>query len=477
MRVTEAKLEKQIEGPIEKPRTKYRRVIIGTAGSLLTLLALYFAGVMYFQNHFYYGTEINGTDVSFKSVHKVNEQLAAELKAYSLNLKERGNKSEEIKAEEIGLHYNSGGDFNALKDMQNPYRWITAFFNTEDYKITEELKYDDKLLKEQVDKLSCFDNSSIIEPKNAGFKNTDNGFIAIAEVIGNKVDKDILLRKISEAMLKKKASIDLEAENCYINPQYTLNSQKFIEAKTLLDKYTSSKVTYTIGSNKEILDGHTISKWITVDEDCKVALDEGKVKDYINELSDKYNTVGKKRRFVTSSGNTINVGRGDYGWRINKGKEIQALTEAIKEGQTVEKEPEYSQTALVYGSSDIGDTYVEIDLTKQHLWFYKNGKLITEGDVVTGNASKNNLTPAGVYKLKYKQKNAVLRGEDYETPVTYWMPFNGNIGLHDAYWRKKFGGEIYKTKGSHGCVNAPPSVAQAVFDNIKPGTPVVCYEL
>ena len=114
-------------------------------------------------------------------------------------------------------------------------------------------------------------------------------------------------------------------------------------------------------------------------------------------------------------------------------------------------------------------------MKKQHLWFYKNGSLISQGDVVTGNVSANHTTPGGVYKLKYKEKNAVLRGPGYDAPVSFWMPFNGGIGIHDASWRSEFGGKIYKTGGSHGCINSPYYLAKAIFDNIEAGIPVVCF--
>ena len=84
--------------------------------------------------------------------------------------------------------------------------------------------------------------------------------------------------------------------------------------------------------------------------------------------------------------------------------------------------------------------------------------------------------------MAYKQMNTTLRGPklpdgtyEWESPVTYWMPFNGGIGLHDANWRSSFGGAIYQGNGSHGCVNLPPSVAGTVYDNIQAGTPVVCH--
>ena len=475
MGIIETEVEKQVEKPIKRLIKKHKKAVIGVIISLCTLLVIYFGMALYFINHFYFGSEINGINVSGKSVEKVNEQMAAELQAYRIDLKERGGKNEQIKGDEIGLKYKSDGEFNSFKDTQKPFAWISALFNTDAAKMTEGVKYDEELLKGRVDKLSCFDSSNIIEPKSPGFIYTDNSYAIIDEVIGNKVNKDVLYAHVSDAILKEETTIDLETIDCYIKPQYTSNSQNIIDTKNILNKYAASRITYNFGERKEILDGSTINKWLAVDENFGVIFDEGKVKEYIDVLSKTYNTIGKTRSFVTSSSKTINIGGGDYGWSINKTKETQALITAIKEGQTIEKEPAYSQTALAHDNYDIGNTYVEIDLTKQHLWFYKNGALIVQGDVVTGNVSANHSTPAGIYKLKYKQKDAVLRGPDYAAPVTYWMPFNGGIGIHDASWRSVFGGNIYKTGGSHGCVNSPYNLAKTIFQYIEVGTPVVCY--
>ncbi|MGV2686707.1 L,D-transpeptidase family protein, partial [Clostridium perfringens] len=109
--------------------------------------------------------------------------------------------------------------------------------------------------------------------------------------------------------------------------------------------------------------------------------------------------------------------------------------------------------------NDIGNTYVEVNITRQHVWFYKDGTLITQGDVVTGDPGKGHSTQLGTYMLNYKQKEATLRGNNYEAKVVYWMPLNGNIGNHDASWRYSFGGNIYKNNGTHGCVNSPSYLA------------------
>ncbi|MDF2615189.1 MAG: hypothetical protein K0S71_2975 [Clostridia bacterium] len=476
---TESPVEHEVEDiaekPIDKPIKKYKKFIIGIIIVLCTLLIFYLGITAYFINHFYSGTEINGIDVSGKSVKDVEILLASKLQSYTLNLEERGGKSEQIKAADVGLRYPSDEEFKKLKKSQNPFDWILTCFNTTDFKMTVDVTYDEELLKERIDKLACFDNSNIIEPKNPSFQYVDNGFVIVNEILGNKVDKDILFSYVSDALLKKEAKVNLESMCCYINPQYTSNSQKIIEAKDILNKYSSSKITYTIGINKEVLDGSTIHKWLTVDERFGVEVDKKQAEEYIDRLAKKYDTIGMIRNFTTTSGKGIQVGGGDYGRPIDIAKETQNLVSAIKEGRTIIKEPSYSHSVSYRGNSDIGDTYVEIDLTSQHLWFYKKASLIVEGNVVTGNVRSGLATPRGVYRLKYKAKNAVLRGPGYAAPVNYWMPFNGGIGMHDANWRSAFGGNIYKTDGSHGCINCPNNLAKAIYNGIEPDTPIICY--
>jgi vancomycin resistance protein YoaR len=458
-----------------KEKNKRNKIVIGIIISFCTLLVMYFGMSIYFMNHFYFGSEINRVNVSCKTVEDVKEQMTSKLQAYMLNLKERDGKSEQIRAIDIGLKYNSGGQYKNFKDRQNPFKWISAFFNTKDSKMTDGVSYDTKLLKERIEKLSCFESGNIIEPKNPSFKYTEKGYVIVDEVNGNKVSKDILYDRVAKAIFNEETTIDLESINCYVHPKYTSKSPKIMEIKNILNKYVSSKITYTFGERKETIDGSIINKWLEVNENLEVMFDEEKIKNYMDILFNKYNTIGKTRNFVTSSGGAINIGGGDYGWAINTDKETQDLSAAIKEGKNITKEPTYIQTALSHDNDDIGNTYVEIDMTKQHLWFYKNGSLIVQGDIVTGNVSSNHSTPEGIYRLKYKETNTTLRGEGYSAPVDFWMPFNGGIGIHDASWRSEFGENIYKTNGSHGCINSPYYLAKAIFDNIEEGNPVVCY--
>mgnify|MGYP002225545905 CR=1 FL=1 len=166
---------------------------------------------------------------------------------------------------------------------------------------------------------------------------------------------------------------------------------------------------------------------------------------------------------------------GDYGWVIDKKGEAAQIVEDIKNGESVTREPKYEQRAFVEGADDIGNTYIEIDYTNQHLWYYKDGSLVVDSDLVSGNLNNGNGSPDGVFKVISRQSPATLKGEDYESDVTYFMPFAYNVGLHDASWRSSFGGSIYKNGGSHGCINLPYDAADTIYKNVELGTPVVAY--
>ena len=187
--------------------------------------------------------------------------------------------------------------------------------------------------------------------------------------------------------------------------------------------------------------------------------------------------MGTARKFTTANGNEITITQGDYGWKIYYDKEVEKLTENLKSGKEVTRKPIYSYEAQCYNgpNDDIGDSYVEVSISNQMVYLFIDGECILSSDVVTGDTTKGRGTTTGVYSITYKQRNATLSGQGYSSPVSYWMPFNGNQGLHDASWRGSFGGSIYKGNGSHGCVNCPPNVAATLYKYVDEGFPVVVH--
>lgn len=447
--------------------SKYKTLLTGLIIALSTLLFYYLVISMFFINHFYIGTIINGTNVSCRSVKATEMMMTSDLNAYTLKLVEREGMSETISAGEVNLEYETDV-FKKLKDNQQPFNWLYACFNTADSNYTVAVTYDERLLDERINGLSCFDFDKIVEPQNASFEyiNYENRYAIIDEIQGNKVNKEKLKIHVADALLNREIELDLDLMDCYINPKYTSNSQKVKETRNTLDKYVSTQIKYTFGNNKEQIEGSEITNWLRVNENLEVIIEEEKVREYVNTLCERYNISGRTRNFKTTSGELIQIDGGDFAYSINESKEIENIILAIKEGKIKEMEPSYC---------DIGSTYVEINLSMQHIWFYKDYSLIVEGDIVTGNVRSGHTTPKGVYRLKYKAKNVVLRGPDYAAPVTFWMPFNGGIGMHDANWRSIFGGEIYKTDGSHGCINCPYHIVEVIYNNIEVETPVVCY--
>ena len=390
-------------------------------------------------------------------------------------MEERNSIVEDIKGKEIDLKYNKNEILDNIINKQKSSIWIYEIFKRNNYVHDKFFNYDIDLLKESFEKLNCLNDEKTIEPKSASLKFNGIKYEIIDEVYGDKVKKDELFNKIEEAIQYGKVKVNIVEVNCYEKPIYTSNSLELIEAKKICDKYVSSKIVYTFDEATETVDRGVISSWITIDENLNARIDKEKIKEYVQELSRKYDTYGKTRIFATSVGKEVEVKGGNYGFRIDKDKEYTELINAIESGQSIVKEPVYIQKAKNRGDNDIGKTYVEVNITRQQLWFYKDGELVTRGSVVTGNVERGWKTPNGTYVLNYKQKDAVLRGDNYASKVKYWMPFNGNIGLHDASWRGAFGGNVYKNDGTHGCVNLPSYLAKKIFDNIEEGTPIICY--
>lgn len=185
-----------------------------------------------------------------------------------------------------------------------------------------------------------------------------------------------------------------------------------------------------------------------------------------------YNVLDKTKSFVTTAGETFNSEEGTYTHVVDIEKEIDALCEQFKEGRTDLCRYPVATTSCGYLESG---TYIEVSIDEQHLWYYENGTLIIESDIVTGTKGRCD-TPTGFYYIDWRKDGKYLTGPGYRVWVDEWMHcIPDNIGLHDASWRDSFGGEIYNEDGSHGCINLPPKFAAELYDCTNVGTPVVVY--
>lgn len=460
----------------DRERRRKRRIVIGSiAGVILLLAAVYFGMVMYFSSHFFFRTKINGWKVGGMDLEKAEQKVGDGVEDYLLTVFDRDGEKHHIYGQDIECEYVPDGSVEKLLEGQNPFRWIMAIFEPEAGQVPVTMKYQEELISGAVAGMDCFQEGNIIEPENAEIKLGDEGYYIEPEEMGTHMVFESVLAKVKQAVSAGDSEVTLTDED-YINPEITQTSPVVTDVIDRIERYENAEITYEIKDYEEKLEKERIRGFLQVGDDYSVSLKEDEIEKYVQSLASTYNTYADVRSFQTSSGDTVEIGGGDYGWIVNKPGEAEQIKADLEAGKPVSREPVYSQRPFVEGKDDIGNTYIEIDYTKQHLWYYEDGNLVTETDVVTGNISRNNGSPDGVFKIVYKESPAVLKGEDYESDVTYFMPFAYNVGIHDASWRNgRFGGDIYKHSGSHGCINAPLEIATILYERVKVGTPVIAF--
>lgn len=450
---------------------------------IAVFIVIYLCMVFYFREHFLFGSVINGVNYSGKTVSQVEDLITESSADYSIELTGRNDVKDIITASEIDYKYISDGSVKSMKAQQNPFGWIgAALKKKQENKMCVNTSFDEDALRSCILNTAFFEESNNKKAKNAYVKYDRNKkeYILVPEEAGSKILFDETFEAIKTAISNGETTLDLDAAGCYKTAKYTTKSPELVSFFDKIKLYSGASITYDFSDRKEVVDVELIHDWLKIDnKKLKVSIDEEAIKEYVDYLGRNYSTFGSSRQFKTTSGDTVTVSGGDYGWLINRPAEVKELKKNIKKGKTITKEPVYTQTAVSRSTNDIGDTYVEINLTEQCLWFYKDGKKIVSSDLVSGNVSRGWDTPTGSYAITYKQRDAILgvnSGADYRSPVSYWMPFNRNIGMHDATWKSSFGGEIYKTNGSHGCINLPLDKAKLIYENISAGVPVIVYK-
>ena len=447
-------------------------LIIGIS-SVAVLLAAAYAGVgYYFHDHFYPGTVINETNFSLGTADTAEEKIKEEAEDYLLAIHDREDRVTYISGKDID--YQSDGSIQKVMDQQNSMLWPLYISKDHSHTVNVKLTYDESKLVKLVEGMDCFKEENIEKPEDAYLKYTDNGYEIVPEKKGNQPLEEQIMLDVKAVIEERQAVLKLN-DSDYMQPAVTSEDPKLQEKLQVTEKYKNMSITYEIEGSEQVLDGQTILSWLTINDDLSVTVDPDMAASYAQQLASKYNTYAATRSFVTTNGDTIKIGGGDYGWVIDKKGEAARIIEDIEKGESVTREPEYEQRAFVEGADDIGNTYIEIDYTNQHLWYYKDGSILMDSDLVSGNLNNGNGSPDGVFKIISRQSPATLVGEDYESDVTYFMPFAYNVGLHDASWRSNFGGSIYKNSGSHGCINLPYDAADTIYKNVELGTPVVAY--
>ena len=486
--ISEEELDEKIV-PIQKKKHKGLKVT-GIIAAILAVTAgcAYGAVTSYYADRFFEGTYINGIDCSNKTAYEVEQAIASTVEAYSIEVTSRNQDPQTISGSQIGYQYMSDGEVLNLLKQQKPYEWVRGFMETRSYNTQENVTFDKTLLQNEVKALNCAQPENQVEPENAYVAMNGDEFTIVPETEGSKLKVKEAYKALDAAISGSQTSIDLgSTPDVYAVAAVTSEDSTLQATRDAYNNYTKASITYTFGDQTVTLDGSTLKNWLQFDEKGQLVQDDASftqhVKDFVAQLASEHNTVGTTRSFNTTSGRTVSVYGSAYGWKIDQDAEAAQLTEEIRTGTQTTREPVYSMRANAYGYNDIGSTYIEVDLSSQHMYYYQGGSIIFDSDIVSGDIRYDDrATPPGIFTLYYKKSPDVLRGAkkpdgtyEYETSVTYWMPFNGGIGFHDATWQAYFGGDRYTYAGSHGCINMPLDAAATLYSIIDTNVPIVCF--
>ena len=468
----------------KKRKSKKSKKVLGAVLGLgAAVILVGYAGVgFYYQDKFYPGTSINGVDCGGKDIAYVRELLKNSAETYSLTISERGGQTESIDGKTIQLSYKDDNEAQEVKKQQNSWLWPIQIFGEKDYTVNAESSYNEESLDQAVSALACMQDANMTPAQDAKVEDNGTSYVIVPEVEGTTLDKEKTLAAVKEAVDQRQTELSLENAGCYVQPAVRQDDESLKKDAEQLNKFTSLQASLDFGTGTENVTRDQLKSWLKKGDDGKYYFDTETVKQTVIAWSEKYNTIGQPRDFVTSEGATVHLTQGDYGWRLWQDKTTESLVNMLNAGQSGPVEPTWLYSGEKHGGNDIDGTYVEISISEQRMWFYKNGTLLVDTPVVTGNPNKGNGTPSGgVWRLKDKASPSTLVGRnpdgsiEYETPVNYWMPFNGGVGIHDLTSRTSFGGDIYLYNGSHGCINTPLENARTIYENIEVNTPVVVY--
>lgn len=463
--------KKREERRRRRKRIRQRRFFTFLVILLIAILSTTIFFLKYQSEHFRKNTVINTVDCSNLTVEeayqKINEYLANQTITYLF--------VDDTFSNQGALYSIQLDDTDELQEIlkkQNEGEENRNFTLTN-------ISINDLKVKEHLLTFPGLNEANMKKPENAYLAlGDDHLFHIVPETLGNEIDFEEAYQLTIDTLKAGNTTIDFR-DITHTLPEILSSDEHLIAKKEELNKILSTKINYTL-PNGEIftLDFNTIKNWLYQDENGMYQFElKSNIESFVQVLADKISKTNSNVAFHATDIGTVNIYLSESKRAIlNSEAEIAKIKEDL--GTTQNRSPIYEQSAYTLTDKN---SYVEIDITRQHVWMYKDGVCIVDTPCVTGNASNHN-TPSGVFTLTYKTTNTYLQGYNddgtrYKSYVNYWMPFNGGIGMHDALWRDadEFGGTTYKGNGSHGCVNLPLAAAEIIYNNIDNRMPIIVY--
>lgn len=465
----------------KKGNKKWLPLLVTLAVILAAAGILYGTGVLA-APVFPIGTKVSGVSVSEQSAKEAGETLQQAAEDYKLTVRFAQN-TRTFSAKELGLTVDEDALKRLVKVMQQGQNAASAAEDAQTVFTCEtDLKEEMQDLPERTAHADKATQDAVLTYDKKARK-----YVIQEEQVGGTIDTQALAEAVQTAAEQLQPELDAVGAGLYGGETVRRSDdEKLNQALEQANQMLKTDVTYTFEVERknvygeEQLNKSAIQKWLTVSEDGKrVQIDEDKVEDYVNEVARIYSVKEPTTaQFVTASGDHVEVEAPITDESVDTQALKKDILNAIQEGATGQRKAPYRQTRTgEQGTTDLGGTYVEVDLDKQHLYLYVNGKKKAEGDICSGSVADGCATPAGLYTIKTKDYDRYLVGVGYRDWVHYFMSFNGGIGLHDSTWREadEYGGDVYLESGSHGCINMPLELVETVDEYIDVGDYVILY--
>lgn len=476
--------------PKKKMSTPKKALLILGAIVLALLVAIYAGGAAFFSSHFYPNTSFNEEDISYQADGDFVAKVEALVPNYELAITGE-NFDQTIKSDQIDLSVNADKLKEDAFASQNIWLWPIEVFAQHDVSDVIDADFDhakvEELLAPSIEAYNKDATSSV--DATIAYNELLDMLMIEDEVYGNEIEPEAFFTKIDDCLAGMEDTYELN-EDVFVQPLILADDPRFKDALPAANELISGEIELTMAEGS--VSAGKVGKdllvtWLTLDpETLMPTLDQEAVIAWADQKGAELNTVGTKRTFKRGDGKEVSVSGGVYGWKVNTADLATTLIGNVTAGNFEAIDIPCEQTADIYngpGQRDWG-AYVDIDITEQKVrYFNENNEQLFITDCVTGDITKGRGTPTGLYYLRMKKSPEVLTGfnadgtKDYESHVTYWLPFIRNsIGLHDASWRSNFGGSIYRGNGSHGCVNLPTDSAKWFYDNLETNVAVLVHE-
>ena len=478
---------------------KSTKIITGVVVFLAVVLVLTY---IYYIDRFYNNTTINGIDVSDMTYDEALEKVETFIEEYSIDLYARNDLTYTLSGSDIDI---TADYSDALKQcLIDTHEGFTIFkaFTGDEMSAEFNVSINSDALKKKIKNsvlIKGSDDYEIVAPVSAYTtydEETGYGKV-VEEVMGNTLDTSLLYDYLEEQIANLSTAVTLDDGDVYETPDFYSTDDILEDQVEAYNTLLLHWITWDMGSDTtETMTPEDIKDYIVINDDASVSIDEEAFEEWIEAFCLKYKTYGTTRLFTTHDGEQIEISGGDYGWRLNYDNTVEQAYEALyaevdyslvsaymedssdanQEALTTTLEPIYSNTAyqtdydtFMYDWDPLN--YSEVDISEQKVYVYQNGELAYSCICVTGLASDSErATKTGVYYIKDKKLEYTMVGDDYVTDTEYWVRImwtgTGYHYMNRSDW-SSWSSSLYKTKGSHGCINLQYNDAKTVYSLVS----------